>query len=63
MVIGNNLEDATNFIRDLFLNNSGKEREIFTHCTIATDASNVELVFKSTMNVILTNNIKNLGLV
>eukprot|EP01029_Cantina_marsupialis_P026587 TRINITY_DN718_c0_g1_i1.p1 TRINITY_DN718_c0_g1~~TRINITY_DN718_c0_g1_i1.p1 ORF type:complete len:371 (-),score=71.29 TRINITY_DN718_c0_g1_i1:290-1402(-) len=54
---------AKQFILQLFLEqNQRKDREIYHHCTCATDTQNVEIVFGACKTIILKNNLMTSGL-
>ncbi|KAH8364267.1 G protein alpha i subunit [Drosophila suzukii] len=60
----NTFEEAANYIRMKFenLNKRKDQKEIYTHLTCATDTNNVKFVFDAVTDVIIKNNLKQIGL-
>ena len=60
----NNYEEAAAYIQMKFesLNKRRDQKEIYTHFTCATDTSNIQFVFDAVTDVIIKNNLKEIGL-
>jgi hypothetical protein len=59
----NELESAAEYIRMKFIVlNKSESKEIYSHLTCATDTQNIQFVFDVLSDVIITNNVKGLGL-
>ena len=60
----NTFDDAKSYIRERFLalNTAGKDKEIYTHFTCATDTGNVRFVFDAVTDVIIRRHLKAVGL-
>ncbi|ODM92160.1 Guanine nucleotide-binding protein G(i) subunit alpha [Orchesella cincta] len=60
----NSYEEAASFIRNQFesLNKRRDQKQIYTHFTCATDTSNIQFVFEAVTDVILKNNLRDVGL-
>ncbi|GJQ73083.1 hypothetical protein Trydic_g1713 [Trypoxylus dichotomus] len=60
----NTYEEASAYIRTKFVNlNKRKDKkEIYTHFTCATDTNNIQFVFDAVTDVIIKNNLKDIGL-
>jgi guanine nucleotide-binding protein G(o) subunit alpha len=59
----NELELAAEYIRMKFVvQNKSESKEIYSHMTCAIDTRNVQFVFDVVSDVIITNNVKGLGL-
>lgn len=61
---GNTYEEASSYIRTKFenLNKRKDKKEIYTHFTCATDTTNIQFVFDAVTDVIIKNNLKDIGL-
>jgi len=56
-------EDAVDFIQGKFFElNKSKDKEIYAHCTCATDTANVSHVFNSVKDIVIKNSLKQAGL-
>ena len=60
----NNYDETLAFIQAQFegLNKRRETKEVYTHCTCATDTNNVQFVFDAVTDVIIKNNLKDCGL-
>lgn len=60
----NTYEEASAYIRTKFenLNKRKDKKEIYTHFTCATDTTNIQFVFDAVTDVIIKNNLKDIGL-
>lgn len=60
----NTYEEAASYIRSQFenLNKRRDQKQIYTHFTCATDTSNIQFVFEAVTDVILKNNLRDVGL-
>lgn len=60
----NTYDDASNYIRQQFLDLNMKkgQKEIYSHLTCATDTKNVEIVFNAVTDIIIKENLKDCGL-
>lgn len=60
----NTYEEASAYIRTKFenLNKRKDKKEIYTHFTCATDTNNIQFVFDAVTDVIIKNNLKDIGL-
>lgn len=59
---GDNVEEASAYIIDMFEKTNAANKLVFSHLTCATDTKNVQRVFDSCRLVILQNNLDDLGL-
>jgi len=56
-------EEAVEFIQSKFLElNKSKQKEIYAHCTCATDTANVSHVFNSVKDIVIKNSLAQAGL-
>eukprot|EP01083_Nonionella_stella_P066224 174192_1 len=55
-------EDATDYVRDVFVRKSRSNKTIFTHLTCATDTENVDKVFNDVQQIIIENSLISAGL-
>ncbi|KAJ3438515.1 guanine nucleotide-binding protein g(o) subunit alpha [Anaeramoeba flamelloides] len=61
---GCDFDTASEFIKDKFISlNKNKEKEIYPHFTCATDTDNIKFVFSAVKDIILQNNIKDIGMI
>lgn len=60
----NSFEETTNYIKDVFenLNKKKSTKVIYTHFTCATDTTNIQVVFDAVIDIIIKNNLKDVGL-
>lgn len=60
----NTYQDGVNFIRDKFvrLNKNPGRKTVYTHVTCATDTNNIQLVFQSVTDIIISDNLRDAGL-
>lgn len=58
----NSFEEASNYIRDRFVEVNRQTKDIFPHLTCATDTNNVERVFEACKKIILKKSLDKLGL-
>lgn len=53
---------ASDFIRAQFQSQSEGKRTVYTHVTVATDSSNIQLVFTAVRQMLMERNVKDTGL-
>lgn len=60
----NSYDEASKYIREKFeaLNDKKEMKQIYTHFTCATDTGNIRHVFKDVTDVIVKNNLRDVGL-
>ncbi len=60
----NTYQASVNYIRDMFvhLNKNPERKTVYTHATCATDTGNIEFVFNSVTNVIISEHLRDSGL-
>lgn len=60
----NQYQPSVNYIRDMFvqLNKNPERKTVYTHSTCATDTGNIEFVFNSVTNVIISEHLRDSGL-
>ena len=56
----NTFQDTTNFIRDKFvsLNRHPEKKTVYTHVTCATDTDNIQFVFDSVVDIIISEHFR-----
>ncbi len=54
--------EASEYVKEEFRKISGEKR-VYTHFTTATDTKNVDRVFESCMDVVMKENVENMGFV
>ncbi|KAJ3429547.1 guanine nucleotide-binding protein g(o) subunit alpha [Anaeramoeba flamelloides] len=61
---GCDFDNASEFLKEKFVSlNRNKEKEIYPHFTCATDTDNIKFVFSAVKDIILQNNIKDIGMI
>ena len=60
----NTFQDGANFIRDKFvsLNRNPDKKTVYTHITCATDTNNMQIVFQSVTDIVITEHLRGAGL-
>jgi len=58
----NEFGPASDFIRNQFQSQSEGKRTVYTHVTVATDSSNIQLVFTAVRQMLMERNVKDTGL-
>ena len=60
----NTYQDGVNFLRDKFvrLNRNPGRKTVYTHVTCATDTNNIQFVFESVTDIIISEHLRDTGL-
>ena len=61
----NTYQDGINYLRERFvsLNQNPTKKTVYTHVTCATDTNNIQFVFESVTDIIISEHLRDAGLI